>query len=101
MFHIRGMERDEVNFLMDMLYESIHIPQNKPPKEELLSLPHIKKYYVDWGRQGDKALIAHNSEGERVGAVWYRLFDGDNKGYGYVNPKTPELGVAVNKEVRG
>ncbi|KAB8135806.1 GNAT family N-acetyltransferase [Gracilibacillus oryzae] len=95
------MERKEVSFLTDMLYESIHIPENKPSKNELLSSHHIKKYYQNWGRHGDKALIAENSEGQRAGAVWYRLFDSGNKGYGYVDSQTPELGIAVTREVRG
>ncbi len=101
MVFIRNIEKSEFDFLTDMLYESIHIPENKPTKEELLNSPHIKKYYEGWGRKGDKALIALNKNNQAVGAVWYRLFDEFNKGYGYVDSNTPELGIAVTKEVRG
>ncbi|WP_249365581.1 GNAT family N-acetyltransferase [Cytobacillus citreus] len=101
MFYIRNLEEKEFEFFKDMLYESIHIPNNKPSKEKLLKLPQIKKYYEDWGRKGDKALIAINNDNQKVGAVWYRLFDELNKGYGYVDPDTPELGIAVSKNARG
>ena len=98
---IRNLEDEEFEFLMDMLYESIHILENKPSKEKLLNLPHLKKYSDGWGRKGDRALIAMNAANKSVGAVWYRLFDEHNKGYGYVDQHTPELGIAVSTEVRG
>ncbi|UOQ86888.1 hypothetical protein [Gracilibacillus salinarum] len=75
MFMIKNMTDDQFPFLTDMLYESIYVPENKPPKEELLNVPHLKKYYEDWGRKGDRAFIAHNSDRQPVGAVWYRLFE--------------------------
>lgn len=98
---IKKLEKNEFDFLTDMLYESIHIPENKPNKEDLISSPHIKKYHEGWGKKGDTALIALNTNNQAVGAVWYRLFDDFNKGYGYVDSNTPELGIAVTKEVRG
>lgn len=101
MISIRDLEDQELEFLMDMLYESIHIPENKPSKEKLLGLPHLKKYSDGWGRKGDRALIAIDEANQSVGAVWYRLFDEHNKGYGYVDQHTPELGIAVSTEVRG
>lgn len=103
MIHIRSFENSEndLMFLTDMLYESIHIPENKPSKEELLNLPHLKKYSEGWGRQGDRALIAFNEKNQPVGAAWYRLFKENQKGYGYVNDETPELGIALTSEARG
>jgi len=103
LIYIRSIEQKEsdLEFLMDMMYESIHISENKPPKEELLNLPHLKKYSEEWGRQGDRALIAFNEDKLPVGAAWYRLFTKDNKGYGYVNDSTPELGIALTNEARG
>lgn len=98
---IRNLEKSEFDFLTDMLYESIHIPESKQNKEDLINSTHIKKYHEGWGRNGDTALIALNTNNQAVGAVWYRLFNEFNKGYGYVDSNTPELGIAVTKEVRG
>lgn len=98
---IRDLEKKELEFLKDMLYESIYIPENIKNKVELLNSPSIKKYYEDWGRKGDTALIAIDKNNRAVGAVWYRLFDESNKGYGYVDNRTPELGIAVTQEARG
>ncbi|MDM5246126.1 GNAT family N-acetyltransferase [Lysinibacillus sp. G4S2] len=103
MFSIKNFEgnENEFEFFQDMLYESIHIPENKPSKEALLNSPDIKKYHEGWGKVGDKALIAFNRENQMIGAVWYRLFDETNKSYGYIDCNTPEIGIAVSKEVRG
>ncbi|MGE7919101.1 N-acetyltransferase family protein [Viridibacillus sp. NPDC093762] len=98
---IRNLVENEHEFLLDMLYESIHIPENKPTREELLNLPHIRKYHEGWGRAGDRALIAIDEENQKVGAVWYRLFEENNQGYGYIDDNTPELGIAVCENGRG
>lgn len=103
MIHIRSFEQSEndLEFLTDMIYEAIHISENKPSKEELLNFPHIKRYSEGWGRQGDRALIAFNEDNLPVGAAWYRLFTENQKGYGYVDDTTPELGIALINEARG
>lgn len=99
MLRIRPMQLTELAFLLDMHYEAIHIEVNKPPKEVLLSEPTLRKYSEGWGRAGDAALVAE-WEGKLVGAAWFRLFREDNRGYGYVDDQTPELGIAIIPEYR-
>jgi ribosomal protein S18 acetylase RimI-like enzyme len=99
MVNVRPLEYHEYDFFMDMQYDSIYILQGKPPKPELLNAPNMKKYIEGWGRKGDKALVALNDI-KPVGAVWYRLFDETNKGYGFVDSETPELGMAILPEYR-
>lgn len=102
LFEIRYLEEHEKGFLLEMLYESIHMEkEKKPPLEELLNTYELKKYHQNWGRKGDKALIAVDNTGTPAGAVWYRLFSGEERGYGYVNDDTPEIGIAIKKEARG
>ena len=101
MWIIRKIENKELEFLKDMLYESIYMPDDVKNKAELLNSSSIKKYYEGWGRKGDTALIAVDQNNRAIGAVWYRLFDESNKGYGFIDNRTPELGIAVSKEARG
>jgi ribosomal protein S18 acetylase RimI-like enzyme len=100
MINIKPLEQHELDFFMDMHYESIYILQGKPPKHELLNAPNIKKYSEGWGRKGDRSLIAL-TDNNPIGAVWYRLFSETNTGYGFVDSDTPELGIAINSEYRG
>jgi ribosomal protein S18 acetylase RimI-like enzyme len=53
------------------------------------------------GRAGDLGFVAVNERGQAVGAVWLRLLKGAEKGFGYVDEQTPELGMAVLSEYRG
>jgi GNAT superfamily N-acetyltransferase len=61
----------------------------------------LKNIMKDGGRKGDRALIAFNKDNQPVGAAWYRLFKENQKGYGYVDDNTPELGIAVIDAERG
>jgi Acetyltransferases len=80
-----------------MLYEAATWNPDWPhvPIEELLAEPMHRRYWEGWGRPGDAGVIAE-LEGHPVGAAWYRLFTVDEPAYGFVDEKTPELGIAVN-----
>ena len=86
-----------------MLYQSLHVPGGDAPfPRDVVTRPEIAKYVRGWGRQGDLGFVARDSSSnEPIGAAWLRLLKGDERGYGYVDDHTPELGIAVLPEYRG
>ena len=100
---IRQASKSDEPFLREMLYYSLYVPDGGTPFDRnVVRRPEIAKYVEGWGRSGDFGLIAINpNSGEAVGAVWIRLFPDSDRGYGYVDAGTPELGIAVLPEHRG
>jgi ribosomal protein S18 acetylase RimI-like enzyme len=99
---IRLATPDDLPFLREMLYEAVcwRPNQQHPPIEELLSRPELAKLLEGSGRDGDTAVIAELEDGSPAGAAWYRFWTPENHTYGFVDANTPELGIAVRKDVR-
>jgi ribosomal protein S18 acetylase RimI-like enzyme len=99
---LRPARDDDAAFLGAMLYEAAfwREAQERPPQEAALREPDLRVYLEDWGRPGDRGLVAM-SEGRAVGAAWYRLFPSHEAGFGFVDSSTPELTVAVARPHRG
>jgi len=68
--------------------------------ESALERPEVARYVEGWGRPGDTAVVADKA-GELVGAAWFRLFDANEPGYGFVDTRTPELTIGVEPSHRG
>jgi ribosomal protein S18 acetylase RimI-like enzyme len=83
-------------FLRKMMYEAAAWNPDWPHEEVIaaLSNPVLARYVDGWRRPGDAGVIAERS-GEPIGAAWYRLFTAEEPGYGFVDERTPELGIAV------
>ena len=97
---IRPLNINENRFLIDMSYQAIFIPDGEPPpSKDIVDTPQLEKYFKEWGRTGDHCLVAEY-EGEKIGAIWCRLFDASNKSFGYVSDDIPELSIAVDKPYR-
>jgi GNAT superfamily N-acetyltransferase len=60
----------------------------------------LERYVTGWGRTGDSGLLAID-EFQPVGAAWYRLFEEEEPGYGFVDESTPELTIAIVPSRRG
>jgi ribosomal protein S18 acetylase RimI-like enzyme len=93
---IQPANPDDVAFLARMLVEAVNWRpgRRRLALDDVLADPHLARYVRGWGRRGDGGVIAEESGG-RVGACWYRLFSADEPGYGFVDDRTPELGIAV------
>jgi len=102
-YQIRDLGDDEVEIVKATLLSALDWRPDRPlpySREQLLAHPQVLRYYSGWGRVGDLGVVAE-SNGEVVGAALCRPFTEEDHGEGYVDPSTPELGIAVNKEHRG
>lgn len=102
-YSIRQFEEGYMSFLWEMLYQSIYVPngQHAPSRDVILKEPNIEKYLKNWGRKHDHALVALDDGNNPIGAVWIRLLNRENAGYGFVDDDTPELGMAILSQHRG
>lgn len=104
-YKIQLISKTDVPFLWDMLYEIRClrcVREGKAlPSRDVLQTPDLAKYVRDWGHKEDKGFIAINTDEQAlIGAAWYRLFKEDDKGYGYMDDKTPEIAIAILPEYR-
>ncbi|HET7516075.1 MAG TPA: GNAT family N-acetyltransferase [Gaiella sp.] len=91
----RGGAQD-VRFLRDMLHHAYYWKERAPDAGP----GPVALYVKAWGRTGDTAMVALD-RGFPVGAAWYRLFDRERPGFGFVDERTPELAIAVVPNARG
>lgn len=98
---IREIYSHEIHILEDMLYESIYqTDKSKPIPRDVINIPKVRNYIKDFEQKaGDYCLVGEKNN-EIIGAVWVRLFDGEIKGFGYINDKTPEFAIALYKKYR-
>lgn len=100
---IQALKDEDEPFLWEMLYQALYLSEGQTalPREVVYS-PELARYVQGWGRDSDCGFVSIDPLTEQaVGAVWLRLLTGEDKGYGYVDDETPELGIAVFPEYRG
>ena len=61
----------------------------------------LQRYISGWGRPGDVGMVAEDGSGQQIGAAWFRLYSPEQSGYGFIDPSTPEVSIAVEQEWRG
>lgn len=98
----RVIQAEEYEFLNEMLYEALFVLPGQPKfPREIIEDPSIKKNIENWNqKEGDLAIVCLDGE-ELIGAIWGRKFSEDNKGYGFIDAETPEIGMAIKQEYRG
>lgn len=95
-YTIRPLLPSDQLLLWEMLYESLYVPEGGVPFERnVVYQAGIARYVKDWGRENDSGFVAADENNQAVGAIWLRLLKGEEKGYGFVDERTPELGMAV------
>ncbi|NQT26000.1 GNAT family N-acetyltransferase [candidate division KSB1 bacterium] len=100
---ITPLTSKDTAFLEEISYHAIYLPPGqKPYPREIIKERSLWKYIDSWGKETDRGLIAVlQSNSEKVGAIWMRIFSKENPGYGFVAEDIPELSIAVLPEYRG
>ncbi len=95
---IREIYKFEISQLDKFLYEAIFIPEGQEkPDREIIKLPELSVYIKDFGKRDDICFVAE-LENKLVGAIWTRIYTETEHGFGYFDPKTPELSMSVLKD---
>jgi len=100
-YTIRVLEPSETHLLKEFSYQAIfqRDPANPIPRDALRD-PEIRVFYEDFGKPDDLCFVAE-AKGELLGAVWTRIIVGPVRGFGNIDPYTPEFGVSVFPDYRG
>jgi GNAT superfamily N-acetyltransferase len=96
---IRQATTADRDFLEQMLCEAATWRESDDAID-VLREPHIALYIAGWGRGGDTGVLAEDERGDPIGAAWFRFFDAEEHGFGFVAPDVPELTVAVRRDAR-
>ena len=97
---IRLIDNSEFLYLEQFLYEAIFIPEGAAKLDfNIIYRPELAVYFKDFGRNDDICFVAEQ-DGKLVGAIWTRIFDDTERGYGYVDSNTPELCMSVLTDYR-
>lgn len=101
-YKLRPLMSADQAFLWEMLYQSLYVADGSAPFERsVLNQSEIARYAKDWGRKDDAGFVAVDEHNRPVGAIWFRLLRDEEKGFGYLDDDTPEIGMAVMPECRG
>lgn len=103
MVTVRPAGPDDVPFLLCVLAVAADWREGVEPRAaaDVLASPDLAHYLPEWTRTDDRGLVAeHESEGG-VGAAWWRYFDADDPGYGFVAADVPEIAMGVLAPHRG
>ncbi|WP_010662042.1 GNAT family N-acetyltransferase [Marinilabilia salmonicolor] len=98
--NIREIESSEIILLEKFLYDAIFISEGMAkPARSITRKPELAVYIKDFGKSTDYCLVA-TKKGIPVGAAWSRIFQENEKGFGFVSSGIPELCMSVNQQFR-
>jgi hypothetical protein len=82
---VRPLDPMDRAFLEEMLFEAFfwNPAWSRPSLTEFREQPEFTKLLADWGRPGDRGVLAEERR-TRIGAAWFRLWTLDLHSYGFV-----------------
>ena len=97
----RATSADEAE-LRNLLYYAISVaPGERPPARDIVTKPELERYVREWGSVAADYGVLAVEGGSVLGGAWLRQWRAPERGYGFVDEKTPELSIAVIPTRRG
>jgi RimJ/RimL family protein N-acetyltransferase len=97
----RSLTKDDLPVLKDLLYEAIFLPEGvEPLPRDVIEKPEIDIYIRDFGSKKDDFCLLATLDGKIIGGAWVRILADEIKGYGNIDPETPEFAVSLFREYR-
>lgn len=102
-FSLRAATGEDAEFLVDMLVAAVNWDPAREAagRDQVLGDRRTAHYVEAWPQPGDLGVVAVDTGGHPVGAVWLRLFSAADPGYGFVAADVPELSLGVVPSWRG
>jgi len=101
-FTLRPAAVADEPFLWQMLFEAAHMSEEGHTSAlAAQDSPELDRYVNGRGRAGDLGAVAVTNSMLPIGAAWIRLLTGQERGYAYIDEKTPELAIGVLPGYRG
>jgi len=98
---IRPLGKDEIHCLDDLLYAALFLPEGmEAPPHDIIKKPDIAVYIKDFGSKKDDYCLVADLNGKIIGGVWVRILADEIKGFGNIDPQTPEFAISLFKEYR-
>ncbi len=99
--NIRELKEEEYGFLEEALYMAVYVPEGEEPYDRsVIFIPEVNKYINNFGTKDHDIAFVAIDYNKLIGCIWGRLFDNDEKGYGYINDQTPEISLSVFPDFR-
>ncbi len=98
---IESLGGGDVDVVKWVVYTAVswNDPPDLPPFAVALEHPRLARFHRGWGRPGDFG-VQTVIDGRFAGAAFARLFTETDHADGYVDDRTPELGIAVEEGFR-
>ena len=98
---LRLGNKKDLKFIKEMLFEAFfwNTRMSRPDFEEFFTNREFQKLLSNWGRFGDRVVIAEDKS-IPVGVAWYRLWTESDHSYGFIDSNIPEIGIALELEYR-
>jgi ribosomal protein S18 acetylase RimI-like enzyme len=92
---LRAATAADAALIAQMVAVAVSWRPSAPPTTvaEVMAEPTLAGYAAGWPKEGDAGVIAVRHE--PLGAAWWRFFDAESPGYGFVDPSTPEITLGV------